>query len=212
MTTALAVPSHPRPVDPALIAFDAEHHQYWYGLERIPSVSEILQPLTGKYLASIPEGVLNWKRDLGIAVHKACELFDAGLLDEEAIDSRIVPYLEGYKRFLTDCRPTWESTEQVVVDALARYAGTLDRAGVLRMAGVRIEAVLDIKTSREVQPTTALQLWAYARAYAPDISLELVALQLTGDGNYRLHEYTNYARYQITWNALLDIKTWESER
>lgn len=202
--TALVVPTHPRPVDPTLVAFDADSHSYWYGLERIPSVSEILRPLTEPWLRAIPEAALNWKRELGIAVHKACELYDRDELDEEQLDPAIVPYLEGYKRFCVDHRPHWVATEELVVDRNGRYAGTLDRAGEV----LGEPAVLDIKTSLQLRRETALQVWAYASAYAPESQPALAALQLLKDGTYRLHEFSDYARYNITWRALLDMHEW----
>ena len=50
------------------ITFDAETHTYWRGMAQVPAVSEIMRPLTEQYLRSIPEDILNWKRDLGIVL------------------------------------------------------------------------------------------------------------------------------------------------
>ena len=189
------------------ITFEAESHTYWYGMEAIPSVSEVLRPLTEQYLAAIPEGILNWKRDLGIAVHKACELFDLGTLDETGLDERIVPYLEEYKTFLVDCRPEWKAIESVVFEPDARYAGTLDRAGTVNGH----PTIIDIKTSTAIQPTAAIQLWAYALAYGEMGVHDLCVLQLTGKGKYHLKTFTDYDLYYDTWNALLALRRWNKE-
>lgn len=61
------------------VTFDETTHTYWYGMERLPSVSELMRPITSAYLTNIPEHILEWKRDLGTAVHRACELWDAGV-------------------------------------------------------------------------------------------------------------------------------------
>lgn len=186
------------------ITFEADSHTYWYGMEAIPSVSEILRPLTEKYIDAIPEGILNWKRDLGTAVHKACELFDLGTLDESALDERIVPYLEEYKTFLVDCRPEWKAIESIVFEQDARYAGTLDRAGTVNAH----PTILDIKTSNAIQPVAAIQLWAYALAYDDMAAPDLCVLQLTGKGKYVLKTFTDYELYSDTWNALLALRRW----
>lgn len=187
------------------ITFEPEEHTYWLGLERVPSVSEILRPLTETYLAAIPEAVLNWKRDLGIAVHKACELLDLGTLDEESLDERIVPYLEGYKAFRVDFQPQWNAIEQIVFDDVRRYAGTMDRAGELTTG----PAIVDIKTSLQVQPSAAVQLWAYAMAHDEIEQPDLLVLQLLKDGTYKLVPFTQYDEYDATWNALLTLYGWK---
>jgi hypothetical protein len=37
-------------------------------MAQVPAVYEIMRPLTEQYLREIPEDMLNWKRELGIAV------------------------------------------------------------------------------------------------------------------------------------------------
>lgn len=189
------------------ITFDADTHTYFYGMEQIPSVSEILRPLTDPYLQGIPEHILNWKRDLGTAVHKACELYDAGNLDESTLDERILPYLEGYRKFLADHQPQWDAIEEIVFEPMARYCGTLDRAGTIGDKPV----IIDIKTSTKVQATAALQLWAYALAYDEMVTPELFALQLW-EGNYKLHHFEDFDLYSETWDALLTLRRWEKKK
>lgn len=189
------------------VTFDEASHTYWMDGEQLPSVSELLRPLTDGYLANIPEGVLNWKRDLGIAVHRACELYDLNTLDESALDERIVPYLEAYKRFWVDQQPYWQDIEQIVVEMDARYAGRLDRAG--RVGGV--QTIVDIKTSQQIQPSAAIQLWAYAMAYDGMAAPDLAVLQLKPDGNYKLQRFTEFDAYAATWDALLALHRWKKD-
>lgn len=188
------------------LTFEPDAHAYWYGMAQVPSVSEIMRPLTEQYLKAIPEDILNWKRDLGIAVHKACELFDLGELDEDSLDPQIIPYLEGYKRFLVDYRPLWTEVEAIVFNEADWYAGTLDRRGFL----TGLSAIVDLKTSAEISSYAGIQLWAYALAAgAPDSSL--YALQLLKTGDYRLHPFTDVARYANTWRSLLTLHEWRKE-
>lgn len=191
----------------SMLTFEPDDHTYWFGLERVPSVSEILRPLTDPFLARIPESTLNWKRDLGIAVHKACQLFDLGQLDEESLDPAIVPYLEGYKTFLVDYEPTWDGIEQIVFEPTARYAGTLDRVGRTKDG----PTLIDIKTSAKIQPTAALQLWAYRMAYDPTATPDLAVVQLLPTANYTFKLFTNYGSYMATWDGLCAIYRWNRE-
>lgn len=189
------------------ISFDAETHTYWHGMTQVPAVSEIMRPLTEQYLRSVPEDILNWKRDLGIAVHKACELLDLGTLDEDALDEQILPYLEAYKRFLVDHRPEWEAIESIVFSEAEWYAGTLDRRGTIR----QLPTIIDIKTSKEVASYAGIQLFAYAAAEGVSREASLQVLQLRKDGDYRLVPFTNLARYRETWRGLQAIYRWTKE-
>lgn len=188
-----------------MITFDADTHTYWNGMEQVPSVSEILRPLTETYLAEIPEAILNWKRDLGIAVHKACEYHDQGILNEADLDPNIVPYLEAYKSFLVDFQPKWDRMESIVFNDVQRYAGTLDRAGTLNTG----PAIVDLKTSLKIRPSAGIQLWAYATAYEEIEQPDLLVLQLQKDASYKLQPFTDYDEYEATWNALLTIRQWK---
>lgn len=195
------------PLAADVLSFEAESHTYWHGMAQVPSVSEVMRPLTEQYLRSIPEDALEWKRQLGTAVHKACELLDLDDLDEEALDPVIVPYLEGYKRFLVDYRPQWNAIESRVFHREDWYAGTLDRQGVIRGDD---EAIVDIKTSTKVASYAGIQLWAYGAAVTTPAS-SLYALQLLKTGNYKLVPFTNLSRYRDTWQGLLSIHRWTKE-
>lgn len=188
------------------LSFDADSHTYWHGMARVPSVSEIMRPLTEHYLRAIPENVLTWKRDLGIAVHRACELYDLGNLDEEVLDPRILPYLEGYKKFAVDYPSTWTGIEARVFHATEWYAGTLDRIGLIR----GIPVIVDIKTSHQVASYAGIQLWAYASAVGAE-GASLYVLQLTPAGTYELVPFVDIRRYAETWAGLLAVHRWTEE-
>jgi hypothetical protein len=197
----------------ASITFHEDDHTYWYGLERIPSVSEIMRPITDPYLLGIPEHILEHKRQIGVAVHKACELWDAGLLDEvawaeqlqECGDTSPLGYLEAWKAFSHAERPDWVASERVVFSEEHRYAGTLDRAGAMRDAPV----VLDIKTTAQKQPHHGIQLRLYDLAYSD--GARLFALRLAKDGSYVLDEY-NAADVDGCARGLLAVSRWQREK
>lgn len=186
------------------VTFNEEDHSYWLGMARIPSVSELLRPLTDGYLASIPEAILNRKRDLGLAVHRAAELIDQGYeLDPETINPDVNGYIEGYRQFLVDMRPQWQSVERTVFDADRWYAGRLDRTGVINGKPY----VVDLKTAATLSDATAVQLTAYAEADA-DWESEIAALQLLPKGEYK---FVPLVRQPKVWSALLTIHAFKGE-
>jgi hypothetical protein len=193
-----------------MVTFHEDDHTYWLGPERVPSVSEILRPLTERRLADIPEHILNHKRNIGIAVHAACEYHDRGILDEDSVEERVMPYLEGYRRFLVDYAPEWTDIERIVFNATARYAGRLDRRGRVG----NFATILDLKTSVKAQPETGLQLWAYLDASPLRDAAEepsLGALYLKPDASYEFRWFADVATYRTTWDALLTLRRWQEE-
>ena len=81
-----------------MIEFRESDHSYWFDGIRVPGVSEIIEgagltdPNAQKYYTK-------FHADRGTAVHKACELYDKGILDEDSLDPEVVGYLEAYKKF-----------------------------------------------------------------------------------------------------------------
>lgn len=166
------------------LLFDEAEHAYTFDGARIPSVTQILAPLNDfKFVA--PE-VLEYKRQLGTAVHKATELYDEGDLDESTVADVVRPYLNGWIRFRAEKKFEILGMEHRVFHPTHRYAGTYDR--LIHMDGAR--GILDIKTG-EQYPSYGPQTAAYKNAVEQETGKRVpgrYTLQLRDDGTYRLHE------------------------
>ena len=174
-----------------MIEFDEPSHTYTIDGKVIPSVTQILAPLTD--LSKIPWAVLEAKRRLGTDVHKAAELYDNGRLDESSVSDRARPYLEAYKSFLSATGAVVLLNEHRVYHPIRHYAGTLDR--LYDIDGV--EWLVDIKTSSQIYRATGPQLFAYMMAGELKSGTRRAALQLKPDGSYRLHEFSNHEDWDI---------------
>lgn len=140
------------------LEFDAAAHQYRIDGRRVPSVTEVLEPLQDFGGAS-PD-VLRAAADFGTHVHEACALLVRGELDWDALDVALVPYVIGAQRFLDESGFVVIAAELRVGHAELRYAGTLDLLGEWR--GQR--ALVDWK-SGAVPRTVGPQTSGYAMAY-----------------------------------------------
>lgn len=200
--------------------FDPEKHEYRLDGELVPSVTELLKPLTSAGYANINPEVLRQAALRGTAVHEACEAIDYGL-DPEDISPDIVPYLDAYCAFLRDYKPEWYGIEDMVygdwVDSWGSidYAGTIDRWGVIDGE----LAVLDIKTvatpNHRQKVCTAIQCYAYGSAVHvcgknPKKIDRHFALYLKKDGTYTLVNLTEYAQecgvvIRMIWADLAEI-------
>lgn len=127
------------------IDFDEKKHEYSVGGEKVPSVSEILSPLSAERYADLNPYMIRAAAARGTAIHEACEAIDYGLNPD--ISPVIVGYVKAYKQFLRDYSPKWEAIEKIVgytryADEKPLYCGTIDRYGTIDGK----KALVDIKT------------------------------------------------------------------
>lgn len=187
------------------LTFDADAHTYWLGSERLPSVTEIIKPLQD--FGNIPAFILERKAWVGTVVHATTELYDRGELGE--YDPEIEGYLEAWRRFTTDYRPTWLDIEQRVCHGHYGYAGTVDRVGIIG----REATIVDLKTSAQLYPEVAIQLAGYEMAYAHSFpskgqQMGRMAVRLTADGNYEARSYTDLGTDCDVFLHCLAIHRW----
>lgn len=173
---------------------DEKHNYYWNGGPALPGVTglidaaddkeglivwakrevaacsirnfDFLQDLVSRggtdnainWLSRIPDYQRDTAGNLGTRIHYLAEQVARGASPDMTEEER--PFVEGYRNFLAAYEPAWESLEQRVVNLSEGYGGTYD--AIARINGERL--LLDIKTSRTLQPKIALQLAAYANA------------------------------------------------
>lgn len=173
------------------IDFDEDKHEYSVGGVKVPSVSEILAPLSAERYGELNPWMLKAAAAKGTAVHEACELIDYGCEPEE--DPEIDGYLYAYQTFLIEHDVEWEAIERIVYytrseGELPLYCGTIDRYGTID----GVPCVVDIKTyaslSTDAQLAASCQTILYWDAIE-DMGGAVEAryiLHLRKDGTYRL--------------------------
>ena len=148
--------------------FRESDHTYHYRGRRIPSVTELLKPVTG------------YRGDgaamaLGTAVHDATALDDYDDLDEDSVQPEVWPYLEAWRSFRRQhlVGPVFDGIEEMVHHPRLGYAGTLDRRGEVQWPrDGHKPSILDIKTGSGSYPWYPLQLYAYAIAAGGDAYID----------------------------------------
>ena len=168
-----------------MITFDEATHTYTIGGKVVPSVTQMLDVLTYETYGKIDKAVLEYASKRGTAVHEATVDYD--LTDSAEVDAEIEPYIEAYAQFVNDFSPNYFGIEEIVTDEEHRYAGTVDRYGMMN----KRLFILDIKTiaspNRMTYIKTALQTKLYQIAIGDEyVGADLLALFLKKDGTYRL--------------------------
>jgi len=167
------------------IQFIESDHSYRVDGQLTPSVTQVLKPLYGD-LRFVDADLLQYKSELGQAVHKAVELHCKGSLDLSSVDDLIAPYLRQYQQFEMDSGFRFEASECRVSSRFG-YAGTYDLKGWLNHR----KALIDVKTVSALSKAVALQLAGYQQAEIETTGdkCRRYALRLTPD-NYYLHPYS----------------------
>lgn len=189
------------------IEFDEEKHLYTVDGVKMPSVTEILSPLTAKHYGEISKETLRLAADRGTAVHEACELLDYGF-EPEDIPAEWMGYVDAYAAFLNDYRPKWHGIEEMVYSPEGGYCGRVDRYGLIdgKMS------VLDIKTT--TSPTKANYMSGACQTVAYGNALKTIQkgllLYLKKDGDYRLVDTGKWSEKhgfnaEKVWQICLDL-------
>lgn len=165
------------------LIFEERNHLYSLKSKNIilPSVTQIMEPLTSSVYKDIPSNIVFKKADVGSDVHHATELLDR--YNVEDIKEEENGYLEAYKAFKKDYQPQMIFIELQHWHTKLYYAGTLDRLALIDNKFV----LLDIKTTSPIHTElVAVQLSAYEEMLKNEkIQVdERAALLLKPDGTY----------------------------
>lgn len=186
--------------------FDPVLHEYRVDGERYSSVSEIISPIVD--LTMVPEDRLNFARDRGTAVHKACELDDLDQLDESSVDpEHVLPYLKGWRLFKREHRPAFELIEEPLYHDLFKVGGTPDRwmtIGRHRIGG-------DIKTVAKMGPAIGVQLSGYELLVGREkkwVTHARWGIQLRKNGTYAV---TKYPDETAMFLSLVNLHNWSKK-
>lgn len=160
-----------------VLKFDQGKHEYRIGRRILPSVTGIL-----KSAGLIdPSFFSAYSAQRGTYAHLAVHYLNQGALDEDGLDPVIKPYVDGYKKFLSETGFSVEKSEEHLYSEEIGFAGTTDLIGHFP-DGRR--AVIDIKTSSYVT-WHECQIAAY-KLLIGDSKLLKFGLYLDNTGGYKL--------------------------
>ena len=164
------------------LEFAENNHIYKIDGIEIPSVSEIMKPLSADFYNGIREETIAFAANRGSGVHQAIENFLIfGIAD---IEPESQGYFDAFIKWYEKTQPTLVSTEKQIYHKIFRYGGTAD---FICYVGDCLTLV-DFKTTATLNKMlVGVQLEAYKQAFATHgIKFERkIVLQLKKDGKYR---------------------------
>lgn len=187
------------------LEFDVLDHEYTLGGRKLPSVTQIIGSQFP--LLNIPQAALEFARQMGVAIHSACELYDIEKLDWSTLDLKVVPYVKAWQRARDQLNLEIVDIEVATHHRLLFYAGRVDR--VIKLNGVL--GVLDLKRPI-LNDRAGVQTCAYMHAlntsnYRHGRIVTRFAIQLRSDGSYRLRQYKDESDWSV-FTAALTIHNW----
>lgn len=190
--------------------FEETAHAYCYQGRKLPSVTQILKPISEPFYRMIDPVTLKNAADRGSAIHECLEYLVQDDLEESSILPDWVPYIDAFKAFCQAFNPVFISTELKL--ACPDFAGTIDVVCTIDSE----TWVIDYKTTKTLLPGVALQTAAYellARGSGKfgKKLLRRGALQLKDDGTFKFEKYTDLKDYE-TFEYLLKINQWMREK
>jgi len=153
----------------------------------VPNVTRILEEERFTDFSMVNPDLLRSSQDFGNNVHKACELSDLDTLDYENLDPALLPYVEGWCKFLNDYEAEIVLIEHTVHSKIWNFCGKLDR--VLKIKGKN--GIYDIKTGTGCSLQTAGYKIALDEE-RPDLKIkERAGVILRADGTYKLDPHND---------------------
>lgn len=181
--------------------FIEEGHKYLLEGVQIPSVTQVL-PYNYN-------GDFEYARQKGIYVHKAIELYNKDILDEDSLDPALIPYLDAYKLFLE------QNTLEGIYDI---KSGSSHPCTSLQLAGYDLLKEEGIAVN--VCELPAFEIQGYHKTYLFAGTIDILAegkgvsaLYLKDKGTYKLEPHNKELRKnkQIFLSFLTTWK-WRKER
>ena len=137
----------------------------------------------------------------GSAVHEATRLFDKKnlfALNKNPKTIPLMPYLNGWKKFLSDYEPEFNHIETRFENDF--YSGGLDRDGLIQSK----KMILDIKTGGIQKGACGLQLAAYSNLL--DWKIDIGYVVNLKEDSYSTARYPkkDLKRYYVIFNSMLN--------
>lgn len=191
-----------------IFTFDPNEHRYYLDGVEIPGVTSILKEVgLSQFWGGFTEAA--WR---GLHVHEAAELLDLNDLDWNSVYPKWAGYVHAYDRFKRDKGFVPELIEYQTYHPQFRFAGTIDRRGMLTELGER-RVILDLKTGVE-EDWHRWQTAGYLVLGGPSWALDRRGdLYLHEDGTYSpIHWHDDNADIRTFLSALTVTHTKWSQR
>lgn len=183
------------------LTFQEEGHIYRLHGIRIPSVTQAIDGVLRDF-SKIPGPILEAARELGTLVHQCTALDAQNRLDEDSVDPDVMPYLKGWRKFLSDTGAAIIATEELIHHPAYSYCGALDHRLMLNGKHVLLDKKTGVPDDADAVQTSAYYEACNLRFKGPQRIQRRGALYLRDNGTYQLKWHDNRADFAVFLAAL----------
>lgn len=195
---------------PMEIDFEPDAHIYTLRGIRLPSVTQIMEPMSLMLYSGIPASTLNEAADRGSRAHEQISNYVTyGYLET---DEDTESYIEAFNKFESEYQPIWLGSEVRTYHKTMRYAGTIDLLAYITPDNGEGIDVIDIKCTAAFHPVMlSTQVSAYAEALrSHGIKIRRrYGLQLLKTQDYRFEELPD--NYKIFLHCMAITNAMQAE-
>ena len=178
---------------------------------KLPRVTGILQAEGFTDFSKVNPDIMARAQNFGTALHSTTELWDKKILKISTLDKELIPYLDGWIKFIKDYEIVIEPTEieNHLISTKWGFQGTPDRYPIIK--GKR--TIIDLKSSTVMYPATALQTAAYQILVEENTGFKVQqrwGIQLNEKGAYKIIPYSKASDRTVFLSALNTFK-WKKE-
>lgn len=184
------------------LEFEDETHTYTLNGIVIPSVSQVIAPLSNAKYSGISERTLAKAADKGTTVHNSIENWIKFGIED--IPPEHIGYFEAFRKWWDSCNPNPVGSEARICHRIMQYGGTVDFVGYIDNE----LTLIDYKSTYTISDMTCgVQLEAYSQALkSMGISVQRKKiLHLKKDGKFELREYP--VNDAVRWRVFGALKT-----
>lgn len=194
-----------------MLVLDEATHTYRRGSVVVPSVTQFLSSM--EKWGMVDRETLEHAQARGTAVHKICQFYDEGDLDDASVGN-YRGYLNAWIKFIAEYKPTFHAIERSRFSPIFNFAGTPDREATLGHRVYNGDWVLDIKTATVKHRIWGMQVAAYRHLVSCEKPAWLTArratVQLQNDGNFNFIPWDDKDDWPA-FQALINLTRWSKK-
>lgn len=174
------------------LSFDSESHVYTYRGFELPSVTQIMKPMSMMLYNSVPLESLYAASDRGTRAHEQVSNYVLYGIVEEDEDTK--PYVDAFLEFENAYHPQWIASEYRTFHKSLMYAGTIDLVAYIEPDDGSGVDLIDLKcTSSFYSVMLSTQLGAYEEAIkSQGVPVrKTYGLQLLKNGKFRFERVSD---------------------
>lgn len=164
-------------------SFTESDHSYWLEGVRIPSITQLIQKgglVSGEHFFT------EASRARGTEIHTLCTAFDLGALVQANLEGPHSGYVLAYLAASAQMKPEWTRIEEADYHAGLKFAGRIDREGIVLRQFSIVELKSAVKAAHHAVQTALQTILTEPRHKLPLTTVQRLCIYLKANGKFQV--------------------------